>query len=175
MLYQDVMYGIFDDNYKELDLERKYRENLERLIALPAQGEMEYIFDFQRKMVAVLLKKCKLSLKLYEAYREKDLQKISELRDVMLVLKEDIMELYDLHVQKWNKDYKAFGMEFLAERYGTLILRMETAAKRLTWYLNGEINCLEELEEKKLRYTNLVVNHEEDIIYEDDFRSIAFI
>ena len=41
LLYQDVMYGIFDENYKALDVEGMYSDCLKRLQALPDQGEME--------------------------------------------------------------------------------------------------------------------------------------
>ena len=175
LLYQDVMYGIFDENYKALDVESMYSDCLKRLQALPDQGEMEYIFNYQRKMLEVLLKKCRITVKLYEAYHAKDMEKLAELRDVLILLREKVKKLYDLHVGIWLRNYKAFGLEVSAERFGTLMLRLENAAKRVDDYLNGRIDRIEELEEKRLKYTNHTVNHEEDIVYDEIYSHIAFI
>jgi len=175
LLHQDVMCGIFDDNYKEIDLEKMYADALGRVDNLPDQGPLEYVFTFHRKLISVLLRKSTLSKKLYEAYQAGDKAELARLRDVIAGLIPDLHELHTLHVERWLKEYKPFGMEHIAARYGKLIMRMEVAQKRVEDYLDGKIDKIEELEEKRLRYTTLTINHEEDIAYEDDYNLIAFI
>lgn len=175
MLFQDVMYGIFDENYKTIDLEKMYTDVLNKLNALPNQGEMEYVFAFQRKMISVLLRKSTITSKMYKAYHEGDREALKEHKEIIAGLKTDVEELYALQSENWLKFYRPFGMEHLAERYGTLILRLQVAHKRLSDFLDGKIDIIEELEEKRLRYTNHTVNHEEDIVYDQLYRSIAFI
>ena len=66
----------------------------------------------------------------------------------------ELIKLYtvlsETHKAEWNSTYKPFGYEVLSFRYGGLIARLNDAAEKLTQYLNGEIEKIEELEEKLL-------------------------
>ena len=62
----------------------------------------------------------------------------------------------------WFERHQAFGLEVLERRYGALQLRLKTTAYRLTEYLEGRLDAIEELEEKRLPAT---VEQEDVIMY----------
>ena len=52
----------------------------------------------------------------------------------------------------WRQDHKAFGLEVMQHRIGGMIMRMEDCQKRLRAYLRGEMEKIDELEEKLVDY-----------------------
>ena len=173
ILFQDVLLGLFDENYKELHLEQRYDSILQRLNCLPDQGDMELLFTYHRCLLSVLKRKSCIGIHIYEAYREKDPVGLTDLQKQVLSLREDMKKLYRLRRELWLQENKAFGLEVIDHRFGAVITRLESAADRIGDYLEGKIAAIEELEIQKLPYNNTVVNHEETICYEWRFERIV--
>ena len=63
-----------------------------------------------------------------------------------------IQTLRKAHRAAWMQYNKPFGWEVHDIRYGGLAYRFETAKERINDYLDGKLEVIEELEEKRLRY-----------------------
>jgi len=63
-------------------------------------------------------------------------------------------EFMDAFIAEWNTYNKPFGLEVIINRIGGVIYRMRYALSVLEQYLNGEIDRIEELDEKKLSNEN---------------------
>ena len=154
LLWQDVLIGLFDRHVEGLDmpghytwLENKMREHKNR------NRELDFIFEVPEKLCSVLTVKSDIGLKIKDAYDRKD---IAVLKDIAVGL---LPELYrrvgDLrvtHRELWLKIYKPFGWEVLDIRYGGVLARVDTAIKRITDYLEGRIDKIEELEDERLYF-----------------------
>ena len=56
-------------------------------------------------------------------------------------------EFYNAFEVQWNKENKQFGFEVQDYRLGGLIRRVEHTAKIIMEYVNGNIDCIQQLEE----------------------------
>lgn len=172
ILWQDILIGLFDTNYKDIDLEKKYGEKLKALEKLPNQGDLQYLFNYHKKLIEVLYKKCRIGIRIREAYKTKDIMGLTELLNKLYILKSDFIELQKLFSSMWLTENKPFGLEVIDLRFGGMIQRIQTAVQRIENYINGDIEVIEELEEEILQFTNLIVNHDKPIIYESRFDQI---
>lgn len=175
MLYQDVLLGLFDENYKDMDLEEKYGSILQKLSGISPQGDMEFMFEYQRCLIDILKRKSRIGIKIYETYHAKDISKLKVLQQQVMVLQEDMKKLHRMRRDIWLRENKAFGLEVIDQRFGGVIARLECASERLKDYLEGRIAMIEELEIEKLPYNNTTVNHDEKICYEWRFQRIVSV
>ena len=150
LLYQDSLLGIYDlhvgENYNSY-----YQETSEKLYAISKKGgEYSYIFETLASLSKVLAKKSELGIKIKAAYDKNDKEALSSLANDCL----EIILLVDNFKKalkfQWFKENKAFGFEVLDIRLGGVKSRLESAAERLSYYANGRISAIEELEEKRL-------------------------
>ena len=172
IFYQDILMGLFDVNYAEVDLEKKYSDILKGFENIRHQGELEYLFNYQKKLIEVLYKKCRIGINLHEAYKARDIDALSALREKILDIKADLEILHKLFSKMWLRENKPFGLEIMDLRFGGLIARSTYAADRIESYITGDIDVIEELEAPQLQYTTLIVNHDKKPVYEWEFRSI---
>lgn len=106
--------------------------------------------------------------RLKKAYDSGDRQYLNTLcNDILPDLKERYEKLLAIHQKQWRTVYKVFGWEVINERYLISIGRIDYAKGEILRYLNGEIDCIEELEEKRIyqkklkrAYKNLVATSE---------------
>lgn len=175
VFYQDILLGLFDENYKDIDLEKRYADILCMFDTISIPSDLSYLFTYQRKLLEILQKKSKLSLKIYNAYHGQQADALRKLSADVGELKQQIGELCELFEKLWLKENKAFGLETIDLRFGGIAARLNYAQKRINSYLAGEISQIEELETERLIYNNLVVNHNEKLVYEDRFQRIATV
>ncbi len=62
-------------------------------------------------------------------------------------LKEKYKEFYKVFSDNWHRNYKPFGFEVYAQRFGGIDIRLDYAADRIREYCNNERKVIEELEE----------------------------
>jgi hypothetical protein len=87
---------------------------------------------------------------LQAAYLRKDKKKLKEIlsKDFpVLIAKIKRLNLY--HRELWLENYKPFGWEVIERRYGGLLGVCDRAKSRLKDYLDGKIESIDELEEKR--------------------------
>jgi len=152
VLYQDLLLGLFDKNFSGLDLAGHYRKKAAALRNIKTPSGLEELFDYHKQLLAVLVQKCDMGLRIAHAYKSGD-------KAALRLLTEDLRRLYsevgDLHTKfsaLWHKTNKPFGFERADLRFGGLLARIKTAEKKLSDYVNGSLSFVEELEAERLMF-----------------------
>ncbi len=154
LLWQDILIGLFDKDVEAVDMNSHYFD-LEKVFNNHRQQnkDSDFIFGVTEKLCAVLKLKSNLGLQLKKAYDDKNIEELETIAYLILPnLKKNVKILRSEHREQWFSTYKPFGWEIIDIRYGGLIARIDTAIKRLTDYLDGKINKIEELEEERLHF-----------------------
>jgi hypothetical protein len=103
------------------------------------------------KLSSVLEYKAEFGVRLKRAYDANDRAALAEFIAECDVVIERIHALRDCHYGVWMKYNKPHSWEAHDIRYGGLIQRFDTVKRRLSDYLEGRAERLEELEEERLR------------------------
>lgn len=154
MLWQNVMMGLFDANLRGLEVAAHYAE-LEREMAVFAtrNGEYGFVFEVLKRLCSVLALKADAGVRITDAYlsgNKLDLTYMAE--DVLPEIRRRVEALHAYHFERWHKVNKPFGWDIIDLRYGGLLMSLSTAIARISSYLAGNVDRLEELEEKRLPY-----------------------
>lgn len=143
MLDEDLSKKPMADYYKELA--SKY----ERFLGKYTNWNEE--FEFIHRVINTTAKKCFMSENLRKAYLNSDKEFLAKcVNELLPELKECYLTCCEIHRREWYKVYKPFGFEVLDVRYGGIINRINTAILRITQYLDGDIDAIEELESERL-------------------------
>ena len=160
LIWQDPLHGLFDKNIEGLPLNAHY-EALEKKIAAADHGEYADMFEMYRLFASVLALKAELGIQIHTAYRNDDKAELARLAgEVIPECLRRTKALRDQHYQCWLSNNMLLGWEILDMRYGSLMIRLQTAADALNDYLSGKRQRLEEVEEIQRLY-----NGEEGIPY----------
>jgi hexosaminidase len=154
LLWQNVLMGLFDQNIRGYEFDDYYRELAERLDqAAKRNGEYAPMFELYETLCSVLAGKSELGLRLTDAYHRGDSECMHQLMDHdMPEVARQVRRLREFHRQRWHQIYKPFGWEVLDGRYGLLLGGIDTAIWRVREFLQGRIDCIEELEAERLPY-----------------------
>ncbi|WP_276357122.1 beta-N-acetylhexosaminidase [Cohnella caldifontis] len=154
LLWQDVLIGLFDENVKPFPALREHYADLAAQMEQAAEraGEWRRIFGFYAQLARVLVRKWDAGLRLKAAYDERDREKLNAIASELESLTEETDQLRKRHRALWLAFNKPFGWEVLDIRYGGVLSRLETARHRIGQFLDGTIDRIEELEEKRLYY-----------------------
>ncbi|OAB40082.1 beta-N-acetylhexosaminidase [Paenibacillus glacialis] len=154
LLWQDVLLGLFDSHVEQHDLVNHYA-HWEKEIQGYSQksGKWSFLFDVYEKLSKVLRMKCDLGVRIKSSFDRQDKDQLRFIADQEIEeLINSISELRDAHREQWFITNKAFGWEVIDIRYGGLLARMDTAAKRIKNYVDGRIDELEEMQESRLAF-----------------------
>ncbi len=152
LLWQDVLMGLFDKHIEGLGLSEHYGKLEERLREhRECDQSGVLLFEVPEKLCAVLKRKAELGLRLKSSYDARDIEALKQIALVELpMLIESVKTLHQAHRKQWFAANKPFGWEVIELRYGGLVMRLATAADRMTTFLEGGISRIEELEEERL-------------------------
>ena len=148
-LYNDYFLGIYDsiiDGAKN-EIYHKTAKNLGRL---SENGEYRYIFRTVQSLCNVLAIKNDLGIRTRKAYKSGGKEALQALLEDYNKTENALKVFYEDFRLQWYKENKPFGFEVHDARIGGLILRTQGCRRRLEAYIAGEIDCIEELEEKIL-------------------------
>lgn len=152
LLLQDILLGLMDKSFENMNFREHFEQVYEKLSKVQDQGELNYLFDLMRKYVKAVYKKSDIGIRLTKAYKENNREAmkniVAEIADARAAFN-DFTETYS---EVWYKNNKPFGFERLDLRLGGVAARMDRAAERVTRYLNGDIQSIDELEEERLIY-----------------------
>lgn len=154
MLWQNVMMGLFDENIRGLDMAGHYKE-MQQQMALYAErnGEYGFVFKVLELLCSVLTLKADAGNRITAAYREGDREELLELAvSVLPEIAARVERLRAYHFERWHIVNKPFGWDIIDLRYGGLLSSLRTAKSRISAYLDGSVERLEELEEKRLLF-----------------------
>lgn len=150
MFYSDPFLGIYDhsfegDGSREEDMYRSYADELEKLKDAPEFG---YLFETAAALCRFLSYKYALGRKTRTAYDEKNMSALKELLATYDKCVETLDVFYELFRKQWYKEKKGNGFEVQDMRIGGLRQRIISCRSRLSDYIDGRIDHIEELEEQ---------------------------
>lgn len=151
LLWQDPLIGLFDENIRGLNMNNHYQELVPQLQAAKERNpHASQVFEFYEQLARVLSVKAEIGIQLKAAYDQQDKGNMATLLEEFKELAKEISVLHCKHREIWFSLNKPFGWEIIEFRYGGLIARFETIQLRIQQWLDGSIDRLEELEEKRL-------------------------
>ena len=152
LLYNDPLMGIIDRHLYGYEIDSYYRQTSRLLEKSEAYtGFLKPAFRVIEALSSLLENKASFGVRLKAAYDAGDKKCLSEMASECELIIDKIRLLKDTHKRAWMEYNKAQGWEVHDIRYGGLIARFETAKERITEYLDGRIEQIEELEEARLR------------------------
>lgn len=154
LMWQDLLTGLFDKNIEGLPLNEHYAGLAEKFKAAAGRsGAYGGLFRFNYHVADVLSVKSELGIKITRAYRENDRTELKRITgEILPCLTEKVRELRACHKRLWFSTCKALGWDVMDMRYGSLLIRIESAEEEIADYLDGRLDRLEELEEERLYY-----------------------
>ena len=153
LLYMDILGGLTERHTTE-----KYPEKFKAAaMAIAEAGERSsscgYVYDTLAKLCSVLEIKSRVGIDAQIAYQSGDLFTLKRIsNEILPELKNRMSAFHECIYVQWMAECKANGFEVLDQRIGGYIYRIRTAIRRINLYLDGKIDCLEELEEDRLTY-----------------------
>lgn len=164
LMWQDVPAGLFDTELEKLDYPAHFASCMKKIGEISVSGEYEITQKFYMSLCDTLNVKCRLAKEIMSAYKQKDKAALDEIRKTLIPQLSDLVrKTWEENRALWFARHKPFGWEVLERRYGTLLLRLETLLYRLNEFINGSIDKIEELEEKRLP----VVSGDEPVYFND--------
>lgn len=153
-LYQDILLGVFDKQYENVDLKGHYKEIYNGLLNRKKYNDLNEIFDYYTQLAKVLYLKSDLGIRITKNYKnndksglEQNICELNRLLDEVCILHEKLSVL-------WLNENKPFGLDRLDLRFGGLKERIRRAVSRLETYTSGKTDKIEELEEERLRFAD---------------------
>lgn len=151
LLWQDLLIGLFDENIRGFEMNAHYQMLIPQLRAAKDRNpNSALLFEFYEQLATVLSMKSEMGIHLKTAYDNGDKETMKLLLTELHELTKEISLLHNKHREVWFSLYKPFGWEIIEFRYGGLLARMETSKLRILHWLEGSIESIEELEEKRL-------------------------
>lgn len=155
-LYQDLLLGAFDCYAGDRNIPAHYTMVSDQLRQLRITGEkapaIDRMLDFYTALADVLAQKSTYGREIRSAYQHGDREKIASMRDELDRICSKIEAMHDIFTAMWCDGTKGAGLEVHDIRMGGLMARTQTVKKRLTMYLNGDLERLDELEEERLPF-----------------------
>ncbi len=152
LLWDDPLQGIVFDSYKRLDPEfdlktlDHYEELLCRIMPESENGLAGDV-DHAVNMLRLLIRKLELRGALEAAYDAGDRIALREIAAAMVPAAVAALRKFDESFRRqWLACAKPFGLERIQARNAGLAARLEELARRIQEFLDGEIDCIEELE-----------------------------
>lgn len=153
--FQDPMLGTMDCDAKHIET-LSYLDDILEEIDSYDYGEFGILAEHEKDFIRVYKSKATLGVRMKEAYDKKDKQALFEIANNEIpVLTENLRKMKLSHFAMWERFLHPYAFEEIDAAYGRLLARLDTTARRLNRYVDGETNILEELEEERLPfYTN---------------------
>lgn len=151
LMYNDPLVGLVDKHIEKQGLTGAYYQSLtEELAALQCEsGLFAPALAAIKACSAVLENKTDFGVRLTKAYAARDMQQLAMLARECEGIVEKLYAFKDAYRTAWMSYNKPFGYEVHDIRLGGVIARFETARARITAYLAGEVERIEELEEER--------------------------
>ncbi len=151
LLYMDILGGIAE-RHTDPKYPEKYEYGAKALAeAAKRSPKLGYMYQLLSDLCSVLAIKSRVGVDAQAAYKAGDKDTLERIADE--ILPELLARFEKFHKSmytQWITECKANGYEVLDLRIGGLESRTRTCINRIKMYLDGEIDRLEELEEKRL-------------------------
>ncbi len=151
IFWQDITEGLYDTNLFEKNMSEHYKNTAALYAGKASDEKWGYLYEYAYRTFDYLATKSYIGENLVPAYKSGDKETLKKIAEVLLPeLKEKLAAVHRVHRDVWFRGSKSFGWQRVDMRYGGVLARCDTTIRRIEGYLNGEISCLEELEEQRL-------------------------
>ena len=153
LMWQDPLLGQYDVQIRGMGLANHYRKLSASLRKIIKQSsfETDHLL-FALYVSEVLEDKSEIGLQIMDAYKARDIEKLSEISDRILPrLIRKVKRQHAQHGKLWFYMFKPHGWEVMDGRYGALINRLETTRARLRQFVAGEIDAIQELDDERIQ------------------------
>ena len=152
-VYSDPLLGLFDVHATEKHSEH-FAKTAKRLHTLAKRNNnFGYIFEMESKLCAFLAVKANIGNVIRAAYLDQDREALARCADKILPNCIKRLKAFTAAVRTcWLNDCKPFGLDVLQLRFGGQKERLNESITRIKEYLSGNINSIEELEQKRLTF-----------------------
>ena len=150
-LYNDCLLGLNDEYVKDNGAVNYAEYTKQLTAAVERTGEFSYIFDCVAALSSVLELKYDFGVRLRNAYASgKTALKpfIDECDEII----NRIEKFYQKLKIMWHKENKSFGFEVQTVRIGGVIQRLKDCKERISDYLSGVVDSIEELTQDTLSH-----------------------
>lgn len=148
MLYNDCFLGVYDYTVDEALCDcKKYTSYAKKLRRAANDRSFGYVFDTAAKLCKVLAYKYEIGVKTRKIYKAGDREAARNLLIEYDKIVKNLQSFYASFKRQWHIENKAFGFEVQAARIGGLLQRVKDCREKLTKWISGEIEKIEELEE----------------------------
>ncbi len=152
MLFSDPLFGFLDVTVKD-GVGKEFAEITEKLRSYAKDSKsFGYLFDTLAALTHVMEIKYDLGKRTRDAYSAGDKAALAALACEYC---ECALRVKDFHAKfsyQWHKENKPNGFEIQDYRLGGIVARLNACAGRITAYLDGKIERIDELEEELLPY-----------------------
>lgn len=153
LFYNDPMLGMIDKHMEGVDAVSYYKDvNAQLAACTKEKGVLASSFDVVRRFSDYMENKADFGVRLRAAYLAGDRETLAAMAEECDVAKAKLAALRESHRKLWYEIYKPIGWDAHDIRYGGMITRFDTVKWRILAYLSGEVDRLDELEEKRLRF-----------------------
>jgi hypothetical protein len=149
-LYDDPLLRIYSSHAGQARFKGFYegiRKQL-RAVVSGANPRNKTLFEYAYALADCLSVKADLGNEAYWAYRAGDRQALERVRRTIPTATRKMTAAWQKHRSIWLEENKPFGLEVLDARYGGCLLRLKVMKERLSRYLQGETDVIEEYEEQ---------------------------
>ncbi|MEG2597643.1 MAG: hypothetical protein RR977_04360, partial [Oscillospiraceae bacterium] len=154
LLYQDPILPLFEKDCEGWNFSGYYADLKTQYETYRDENpSFGLLFDFYVKFADMLSKKSAWHEQAGAIIRAKDHAKAKELADSAPAIIASIRALKDIWRDLWYSTRKIQGFEVIDQRMGIVLIRMESAERRMRLFADGKIDTIEELEVKKLPIT----------------------
>ncbi|WP_117282982.1 family 20 glycosylhydrolase [Streptococcus intermedius] len=156
ILYQDILCPLLDKHIRPQKDRLHFEQAAQQLRNISKRaGSYSYLFATQEQLNQVLAFKARISSRIRSAYqnKQKTILKTFAQEDLEVLYKE-VEKFAELFSTQWIEENKVFGLDTIDIRIGGLLKRIKRAQERLVQYVNGEVDCLEELEVELLPFND---------------------
>lgn len=164
LFFQDVLMGIFDFHVAPeypafyADCAKKIHKLAER------DSKVNYIFESIACLCDVVSLKCNVGNELKSAYEKGDKATMKTIaNDTLPKILDSIEVFYRAFKNQWYKENRTGGFDTQDLRIGGLKQRILTAQEMVNDYVDGKMDRIRELEEKRLPYDGLYGDDRRDI------------
>ncbi|MFP4383421.1 MAG: family 20 glycosylhydrolase [Spirochaetia bacterium] len=151
LLWEDPLWGTAQPSLPDADFGNHWSGIVRALENSYLEGGLNGKLEIPYLLAEVLRVKWDLPSRIRAAYSKDKRDIISRIAEMDIPeLQEKVRRLWEVHRRSWFSSYKAYGWEIIENRYGGLLLRLETVRMRLMKYFNKQIPSIEELDEPLL-------------------------
>ena len=146
----DILYELLRFPIDFAKTMKRYESALDFIRSYDA-GKHEKLKIYAEILFETAIIKCSIFMNLRTRYHQKDTLYLKDLAENIipdLITKYE--QIHKLHQEFWLASTKPFGIEEIQIRYAGIIARLSYAADKILSFANGDIACIEELEQEVL-------------------------